>query len=204
MADVPGTAEDRLPSAAGLRLSKKSIDFSDSLTNVSIFGPLCGPKICRCAAQTPANAGFLQTFDSIRRGSRPLVLPLQKRTSFLQTGDFRQAETRAGRMSGPRSRLSKKSIDFSDSLPNVSIFGPRSGPKICRCAAQTPANAGFLQAFHPTRRGTCPLVLPRIISVFCFMREFSIGRMDLQKNLQVHSNRKSAVRKGKSMVSRDI
>ena len=74
------------------RLSKKSIDFSDSLPNVSIFGPRSGPKICRCAAQTPANAGFLQTFDSIRRGSRPLVLPLQKRTSFLQTGDFRQAE----------------------------------------------------------------------------------------------------------------
>ena len=77
-----------------VRLSKKSIDFSDSLPNVSIFGPRSGPKICRCAAQTPANAGFLQTFDSIRRGSRPLVLPLQKRTSFLQTEDFRQAAGR--------------------------------------------------------------------------------------------------------------
>ena len=134
-----------------LRLSKKSIDFSDSLPNVSIFGPRSGPKICRCAAQTPANAGFLQTFDSIRRGSRPLVLPLQKRTSFLQTEDFRQAE-----IAGCR----KSPMDFFDSLHNASLFCPRSGPKSCRCAAQTPADTGFLQAFDPIRGGSRPLVLP--------------------------------------------
>ncbi|MCI6567775.1 MAG: hypothetical protein MSF32_02585, partial [Dysosmobacter sp.] len=43
---------------------------------------------CRCAAQTPAGTGFLQAFDPIRGGSRPLVLPLQKRTLFLQAGFF--------------------------------------------------------------------------------------------------------------------
>ena len=75
-----------------MRKSPAMLDFFNSLHNASLFCPRIGPKSCRCAAQTPANAGFLQTFDSIRRGSRPLVLPLQKRTSFLQTEDFRQAE----------------------------------------------------------------------------------------------------------------
>ena len=37
---------------------------------------------CRCAAQTPALAGFLQAFDPTRRGSRPLVLPLLHRIFF--------------------------------------------------------------------------------------------------------------------------
>ena len=101
---------------ARLRLSKKSIDFSDSLTNVSIFGPRSGPKICRCAAQTPANAGFLQTFDSIRRGSRPLVLPLQKRTLFLQAGFFdklKPADQTVSRFFRPGYRISMISRRWS-------------------------------------------------------------------------------------------
>ncbi|MGN8891281.1 hypothetical protein, partial [Dysosmobacter sp. HCP28S3_G4] len=53
-----------------------------------LFCPRIGPKSCRCAAQTPADTGFLQAFDPIRGGSRPPVLPLQKRTLFLQTGFF--------------------------------------------------------------------------------------------------------------------
>ncbi|MGN8891284.1 hypothetical protein, partial [Dysosmobacter sp. HCP28S3_G4] len=44
--------------------------------------------------------------------------------------------------------------DFFDSLHNASLFCPRSGPKSCRCAAQTPADTGFLQAFDPTRGGS--------------------------------------------------
>ena len=74
MLKIQGTADG----LRSLRLSKKSRDFSDSLPNVSIFGPLCGPKICRCAAQTPAGAGLLQTFDPIRGGLRPLELPFLK------------------------------------------------------------------------------------------------------------------------------
>ena len=136
---------------------KSPLDFFNSLHNASLFCPRIGPKSCRCAAQTPADTGFLQAFNPTRGGSRPLVLPLQKRTLFLQTGFFDKLSRGT---SVPRLRLSKKSIDFSDSLPNVSIFGPRSGPKICRCAAQTPANAGFLQTFDSIRRGSRPLVLP--------------------------------------------
>ena len=64
------------------------LDFFNSLHNASLFCPRSGPKSCRCAAQTPADAGFLQAFDLIRGGLRPLVLPLQKRTLFLQTGFF--------------------------------------------------------------------------------------------------------------------
>ena len=64
------------------------LDFFDSLHNASLFCPRIGPKSCRCAAQTPADTGFLQAFDPIRGGSRPLVLPLQKRTLFLQAGFF--------------------------------------------------------------------------------------------------------------------
>ncbi|MGN8889756.1 hypothetical protein [Dysosmobacter sp. HCP28S3_G4] len=64
------------------------MDFFDSLNNASLFCPQSGPKSCRCAAQTPSDAGFLQAFDPTRGGSRPLVLPLQKRTPFLQTGFF--------------------------------------------------------------------------------------------------------------------
>ncbi|MGN8889002.1 hypothetical protein, partial [Dysosmobacter sp. HCP28S3_G4] len=33
----------------------------------------------------------------------------------------------------------KSPMDFFDSLHNASLFCPRSGPKSCRCAAQTPA-----------------------------------------------------------------
>ena len=48
----------------------------------------------------------------------------------------------------------KSPSDFFDSLHNASLFCPRSGPKSCRCAAQTPADTGFLQAFDPTRGGS--------------------------------------------------
>ena len=76
---------------------KSPMDFFDSLHNASLFCPRSGPKSCRCAAQTPADTGFLQAFNPTRGGSRPLVLPLQKRTLFLQTGFFdklRKAEIR--------------------------------------------------------------------------------------------------------------
>ena len=43
---------------------------ADSLHNASLFCLLRSPKSCRCAAQTPADAGFLQAFDSKRRGKR--------------------------------------------------------------------------------------------------------------------------------------
>ena len=69
--------------------------FLDSLHNASLFCPRSGPKSCRCAAQTPADTGFLQAFDPIRGGSRPLVLPLQKRTLFLQAGFFDKLESAA-------------------------------------------------------------------------------------------------------------
>ena len=69
-------------------MRKSPLDFFNSLHNASLFCPRIGPKSCRCAAQTPADTGFLQAFDPIRGGSRPLVLPLQKRTLFLQAGFF--------------------------------------------------------------------------------------------------------------------
>jgi len=47
-----------------------------SILNVSILD--------RCAAQTPAVAGFLQTFDPIRGGLCPFELPL------LSGGTFRE------------------------------------------------------------------------------------------------------------------
>ena len=71
-----------------MRKSPAMLDFFDSLHNASLFCPRSGPKSCRCAAQTPADTGFLQAFNPTRGGSRPLVLPLQKRTLFLQAGFF--------------------------------------------------------------------------------------------------------------------
>ena len=77
-----------------MRKSPAMLDFFDSLHNASLFCPRIGPKSCRCAAQTPADTGFLQAFNPTRGGSRPLVLPLQKRTLFLQTGFFDKLRTR--------------------------------------------------------------------------------------------------------------
>ena len=78
--------------ASGCR--KSPLDFFDSLHNASYFKLPRNLKYCRCAAQTPAGAGFLQAFDSKRGGSRPLVLPLRNKWSLLQAGVFRQAGKR--------------------------------------------------------------------------------------------------------------
>ncbi|MDY3984595.1 hypothetical protein [Dysosmobacter sp.] len=80
---MPPELYQKQPENRLLRLLKKSDGLFRRLHNTSIFWPLCCPKICRCAAQTPAGAGFLQAFDSTRRGSRPLVLPLQNATQLL-------------------------------------------------------------------------------------------------------------------------
>ncbi|MCI6568906.1 MAG: hypothetical protein MSF32_08415 [Dysosmobacter sp.] len=77
---------------------KKSGDFFNRLTNVSIFGPLRGPKICRCAAQTPADAGFLQTFDFVRGGLRPLELPHFSESFLYERKSL--AQKAAGKISG--------------------------------------------------------------------------------------------------------
>ncbi|MDY3984415.1 hypothetical protein, partial [Dysosmobacter sp.] len=63
--DPDGNRDDhdcmkKRPVRASFRLSKKSDGLFRRLHNTSIFWPLCCPKICRCAAQTPAGAGFLQ------------------------------------------------------------------------------------------------------------------------------------------------
>ena len=81
--------------SAPLRLPKKSDGLFPRLHNALIFGPLCCQKICRCAAQTPAGAGFLQAFDSTRRGFRPLALPLQNGVHLLQAQVFRQTDAGA-------------------------------------------------------------------------------------------------------------
>ncbi|MGN8889410.1 hypothetical protein [Dysosmobacter sp. HCP28S3_G4] len=69
------------------------MDFFDSLHNASLFCPRSGLKSCRCAAQTPADTGFLQAFDPTRGAGAPSYSPLQKRTLFLQTGFFDSLET---------------------------------------------------------------------------------------------------------------
>ena len=84
------------PCRSGCR--KSPSDFFDSLHNASLFCPRNGPKSCRCAAQTPAGAGFLQAFDPIRRGSRPLVLPLQKELLYCKQEIF---DTLNGRAQAP-------------------------------------------------------------------------------------------------------
>ena len=135
MLKIQGTADG----LRSLRLSKKSRDFSESLPNVSIFGPLCGPKICRCAAQTPAGAGFLQTFDPIRGGLRPLELPFLKvisvKRGFLDTlkgpqipcgllkfRGFTRPALPPARPSDPRSRACAPHAVFRAGTPD--FFGP--------------------------------------------------------------------------------
>ena len=57
---------------------KSPLNFFDSLHNASYFKLPRNLKYCRCAAQTPAGAGFLQAFDSKRGGSRPPRTPPAK------------------------------------------------------------------------------------------------------------------------------
>ena len=70
------------------RLSKKSSAFFGSLQNASLFVSFAVQKAAAVRRKRLLTQAFLQAFDSTRRGSRPLVLPLQKRTLFLQAGFF--------------------------------------------------------------------------------------------------------------------
>ena len=72
---------------------KSLSDFLDSLHNASYFKLPRNLKYCRCAAQTPAGAGFLQAFNLIRGGLRPLELPLLLWKDFPLKKVFRQTET---------------------------------------------------------------------------------------------------------------
>ena len=69
-------------------------------------------------------------------------------------------EKRRAEMRRAVSGYRKSPLDFFDSLNNASLFVCFAAQKSCRFAAQTPAAAGFLQAFDSTRGGSRPLVLP--------------------------------------------
>ena len=69
---------------------KSPTDFFDSLHNASLFSPHSAPKSCR--------AGFLQAFDSIPEGSRPLVLPCIEEPVRFQQGFFNRKREPSLRM----------------------------------------------------------------------------------------------------------
>ena len=127
------TLPGQRPGSAGCR--KSPMDFFDSLHNASLFCLRSGPKSCRCAAQTPADTGFLQAFDPTRGGSRaPLRLcdsrPLLGRQSyrFLETGSL-FPPLAALRQFPPRTPPAKK-----DSFPSDRVFRQAAAGRIFRPA----------------------------------------------------------------------
>ena len=76
-----------------------------------------------------------------------------------------------------RSGYRKSPLDFFDSLHNASLFCLLRSPKSCRGAAQTPAAAGFLQAFDSTRRG-----LPNTVAALRFAGHFGLQIVPLPRN----------------------
>ena len=120
----------------------------DSLHNASLFCLRSGPKSCRCAAQTPADTGFLQAFDPTRGGSRaPLRLcdsrPLLGRQScrFLETGSL-FPPLAALRQFPPRTPPAKK-----NSFPSDRVFrqaGGLSGWTVLFLYAGVPLSHGCL------------------------------------------------------------